>query len=232
MSSVNTKNVNVPKLASWHKAQVKTWWMNFARIITSRIRRQNSPIDVQTGQKYWILGVGHVGKDDSLRCWNVHVIFSDHMLTNLAPVWRMSAPVWGRILTGEFYSGHWLGVPLHTGSPYTDCTVTTITVHLYCTLVTTAYKLPALTTKCRSYSLSVWTLSYTQYVLILDPVHVQGVSKQGYFGAEKMFVFLKPPLKNQSQRDRFSRGGLKGNDKKKYTLEVKTVTARKSDGLV
>ena len=125
--------------------------------MTSRTRRRNSPIDVQTGQEYWILGVGHVGKDDSLRCWNVHAIFSDHMLTSWAPVWRMSAPVWGRISTGEFYSGHWLGVPLHTGSPYIDCTVTTITVHLYCTLVT-AYKLPALTTECRSYSLSVCTL--------------------------------------------------------------------------
>ena len=42
------------------------------------------------------------------------------MLTSWAPMRRMSAPVWGRILTGEFYSGHWLGVPLHTGSPYTD----------------------------------------------------------------------------------------------------------------
>lgn len=28
---------------------------------------QNSPIDIETGQKYWILGVGHVGKADSLR---------------------------------------------------------------------------------------------------------------------------------------------------------------------
>jgi len=26
------------------------------------------------------------------------------------------------------------------------------------------------------------------------------------------------------------RGGLKGNDQKKYTMEVKTVKARKSDG--
>ena len=33
-------------------------------------------------------------------------------------------------------------------------------------------------------------------------------------------------------RDGFLRGGLKGNDQKKYTLEVKTVKARKSDGLV
>ena len=30
----------------------------------------------------------------------------------------------------------------------------------------------------------------------------------------------------------FRRGGLKGNDQKKYTMEVKTVKARKSDGLV
>ena len=30
----------------------------------------------------------------------------------------------------------------------------------------------------------------------------------------------------------FSKGGLKGNDQKKYTLEVKTMKARKSDGLV
>ena len=30
----------------------------------------------------------------------------------------------------------------------------------------------------------------------------------------------------------FRRGGLKGNDQKKYTMEVKTLKARKSDGLV
>ena len=30
----------------------------------------------------------------------------------------------------------------------------------------------------------------------------------------------------------FRRGGLKGNDQKKYTLEVKTVKARKNDRLV
>ena len=36
----------------------------------------------------------------------------------------------------------------------------------------------------------------------------------------------------ESLRDGFLRGGLKGNDQKKYTLEVKTVKAIRSDGLV
>ena len=40
------------------------------------------------------------------------------------------------------------------------------------------------------------------------------------------------PVGPPSLRDGFLRGGLKGNDQKKYTLEVKTVKARKSDGLV
>ena len=34
---------------------------------------------------------------------------------------------------------------------------------------------------------------------------------------------------NASPRDVFLRGGLKENDQKKYTLEVKTVKARKSE---
>ena len=38
------------------------------------------------------------------------------------------------------------------------------------------------------------------------------------------------PAGPPSLRDGFLRGGLKGNDQKKYTLEVKTVKARKSDG--
>jgi len=37
---------------------------------------------------------------------------------------------------------------------------------------------------------------------------------------------------NASPLGRSLRGGLKGNDQKKYTMEVKTVKARKSDGLV
>jgi len=40
------------------------------------------------------------------------------------------------------------------------------------------------------------------------------------------------PAGPPSLRDGFLRGGLKGNDPKKYTLEVKTVKAIKSDGLV
>ena len=40
------------------------------------------------------------------------------------------------------------------------------------------------------------------------------------------------PVEPLSLRNGFLRGGLKGNDQKKYTLEVTTVKARKSDGMV
>ena len=45
-----------------------------------------------------------------------------------------------------------------------------------------------------------------------------------------VYLFWSFPFK--PPRDGFLRGGLKGNDQKKYTLEVKTVKAIKSDGLV
>ena len=147
--------------------------MNFVRIITSKIGRRKSEnhlLMFRRGRNIGSLGSGMLARMtvsvvemftqfSLITCWQAELLWGACQLQSGVGSWLESFTP-GTDLEYRYTPGH---------RTLTDCTVTTITVHLYCTLVT-AYKLPALTTESRSCSLSVWTLSYTQYILILDPV--------------------------------------------------------------